>query len=51
MLAHTEFVYTEPIGLTNIDRDSIRETKLLLREGVTAAQNEVKIHIAVERNR
>ena len=51
VLQRTEFIYTEPINLTGIGQDTVKETKLLLREGIVAAQNPVTVRIAVDNSR
>ncbi|HMM19656.1 MAG TPA: CdaR family protein [Selenomonadales bacterium] len=46
-----DFVYTEPISIAGIDRDTNREVKLQLKEGVIASQNSVTVQIRVDNNR
>jgi len=49
LLSQIDFVYTEPISLNGIDKDTKKEIKLQLRSGITAAKNTVIAHITVEK--
>lgn len=42
-------VYTDPISLANIDKPTNIEVKLQLKEGITAKNNTVIVHIDVEK--
>ena len=42
-------VFTDPISMTNIDKATDIEVKLQLKEGITAKNNTVTVHIEVEK--
>lgn len=42
-------VFTDPISMTNIDKSSDIEVKVQLKEGITAKNNTVTVHIDVEK--
>lgn len=44
-----EFVYTEPFSVAGMDKDTSREAKLQLRDGVTASPESVVVQINVGR--
>lgn len=47
-LQKIDFISTEPINLSGISTDTVREVKIQLREGLTAAQSVITVQIAVE---
>ena len=47
LLASTEFIYTEPINLSSIEKNTEIEVKLQAREGVTFSKNTVMVNITV----
>lgn len=42
-----DFIYTEPVNLAGINRETTREAKLQLKEGIVASQDAVTVHIIV----
>ncbi|SDF51618.1 CdaR family protein [Sporolituus thermophilus] len=42
-----DFIYTEPVNLAGINRETTREAKLQLKEGIVASQGAVTVHIIV----
>lgn len=46
-LAKVDFVYTEPISVAGIDKDTEREVKLQIKEGLVASQAAVTVKISV----
>ncbi|VBB04887.1 Hypothetical protein LUCI_0093 [Lucifera butyrica] len=48
VLDKLDSVYTEPINVTGITKDTAREVKLQIKEGLVASQNSVIVHISVE---
>jgi YbbR domain-containing protein len=46
-----DFIYTEPINVAGIDRDTEKEVKLQLKEGIVAAQSIVIVQIGVSNSR
>jgi len=47
VLGKTEFLYTEPINLTGIDKDTVIEVKLQIKEGVVNSKNSVTVNISI----
>lgn len=47
VLDKIEFVYTEPINVAGIAKDTTREVRLQLKEGIVASQNAVIVQINV----
>jgi len=47
LLASTEFIYTEPINVSNIEKNTEMEVKLQAREGVVFSKNTVMVNITV----
>lgn len=50
-LQKIDFIYTEPINLNEISKDSVKEVKLQLRDGLIAAQSSISVRIAVDISR
>jgi len=48
-LAKIDFVYTEPVSVAGIARDTDKEAKLQIKEGVVASQDAVTVKISVGR--
>lgn len=48
-LAGVDFVYTAPVDLRSVERNSRIETKLQLKDGITVKNNTVVVHIDVDR--
>lgn len=51
ILDKIDFIYTEPINVAGIVKDTTLETKLQLKEGVLAAQSIVKVEISTDTGR
>lgn len=49
VLEQLEYIYTEPIVLTGLDKDSQKDLKLQLKAGLTAAKNTISAHISVDK--
>lgn len=49
VLEKIDFVYIEPINLAEIDKDTMIEVKLQLKEGVTVTKNTVMVNLNVEK--
>lgn len=47
LIEKVDFVYTEPINVAGISRDTVKEAKLQLKEGMMASQNTVAVQISV----
>lgn len=50
-LQKMDFIYTEPINLNEISKDSVKEVKLQLRDGLIAAKSSISVRIAVDISR
>lgn len=50
-LLKLDFVYTEPINLSDISKDTVKEVKLQLRDGLIAVHGTVTVRIAVDTSR
>jgi len=48
-LAKVDFVYTEPISVAGIDKDTEKEVRLQIKEGLVASQEAVTVKISVGR--
>jgi YbbR domain-containing protein len=48
-LEKIDFVYTEPISVAGINRDTEKEVKLQIKEGLVASQAAVTVKISVGR--
>jgi YbbR domain-containing protein len=49
LVERLEFVYSEPVSVTGLNKDTTREVKLQLREGVTATPETVVIQLNIGR--
>lgn len=49
VLAGVDFIYTVPINLATINKDTDLETKLQLKDGVSVKNNNVRIHIEIDK--
>jgi len=47
LLETIDYIYTEPIAITGINKDLILDVKLQLKEGITSNKNAVSVHISV----
>jgi len=47
LIETTDFIYTEPIAITGIDKDMTLDVKLQIKEGITSNKNAVTVHISV----
>jgi YbbR domain-containing protein len=47
LLEKVDFIYTEPINVAGISRDTVKEAKLQLKEGMLASQSTVTVQISV----
>lgn len=50
-LDRIDFLYTEPISIAGIDKDTVKEAKLQLPEGILASQNSVTVQISISKGR
>ena len=47
VLGKTDFIFTEPVNLATIDKDTALEVKLQLKDGVVSSKNSVIVNIIV----
>jgi len=47
VIEKVDFIYTEPINVAGINRDTVKEVKLQLKEGMLASQSTVSVQISV----
>ena len=50
-LSKIEFVYTEPVSIAGIDRDTAKDAKLQLGDGLESLRNSVTVRISVKDSR
>lgn len=46
-IAKTDFIYTEPINLTGIEKDIVLEVKLQLKDGIASSKNSVSVALSI----
>lgn len=46
-VAKTDFIFTEPVDITGITKDTTVEVKLQLKEGIVSAKNSVTVNISI----
>lgn len=46
-IARTDFIYTEPINLTGIEKDTVLDVKLQLKDGMGSSKDTVSVNLSV----